>query len=279
LPRDVRPGIQGFIPWPSMRPGSSRRRIRNRPFGGRQAARHGRRSGVVADLACRHHEPVQAVFRVRDGVQVGVQHTLRSPEAPAAPVAGPLFRPQVRSRTVRPEIRRARCPAGHNASDVPKGMMTTLSWPPSEAGPPSSGRRLRCRTTATAATTGCTGCTGSRADHVPGLHHTTATRCDWTGSSRPAHADPQPAACNDPRTRPTGTAPSAHRSAAKDRPSPPRQSGQVKHTPKAASGRAAGPGDGDSRLGSEGRTTAWKKPRPSGSLRPPGKAGRSNPPG
>ncbi len=61
------------------------------PFGGGQTPQQGGGASVVADLACGHEELQRTSLGVRDGVQLGVQLTLRAPNQAPALVVGPPF--------------------------------------------------------------------------------------------------------------------------------------------------------------------------------------------
>jgi hypothetical protein len=57
----------------------------------RQAAQQGDRTGVVANLACRHEEADRAAIGIGDGMQLGVHAALGSTDQTAPLVAGSPF--------------------------------------------------------------------------------------------------------------------------------------------------------------------------------------------
>jgi hypothetical protein len=61
------------------------------PFRRWQAAQQGRGANVIADLACSHEEADRAAIGVRDGMQLGVQSALRTPDQTTALVIGAPF--------------------------------------------------------------------------------------------------------------------------------------------------------------------------------------------
>jgi hypothetical protein len=93
LPRDVRPGMQGFIPLSfnasvnqsalagSLEPVAltgSIAPVGKHPLCIWQAAQKGSGTGVVADLASRHEEADRATLGIGDGVQLRIHATLGS---------------------------------------------------------------------------------------------------------------------------------------------------------------------------------------------------------
>ena len=61
------------------------------PFGSGQTAWQGSCASVIADLACGHEELQRTPLGVRDGMQLGVQATLRAPDQTLALIVGPPF--------------------------------------------------------------------------------------------------------------------------------------------------------------------------------------------